>query len=126
MNDVVQTRLTVLVVEDDPMISQLLAVMLRDDYRVVLAATGREALAMARAEHPAVITLDLMLPDVPGREVLAHLAADPATASIPVIVISAYARGLGPVGDARVFKVVAKPFSPLDLMQAVSEAAAAT
>jgi two-component system cell cycle response regulator len=54
-----------------------------------LAADGAECLAMARQAKPDLILLDLVLPDMPGTEVLRRLRADPATASIPVVVFSA-------------------------------------
>lgn len=115
-------KATVLVVEDDPMIAQLLTVMFREDFHAVIASSGQEALEIARREHPAAITLDLMLPDMPGREILEDLKSDPATADIPVIVVSAFTRSLGDVDRGRVSRVVAKPFSPLELLDAVRHA----
>lgn len=58
-------------------------------YAPILAADGSGCLAMARQEKPDLILLDLILPDMTGNEVLRHLRADPATASIPVVVFSA-------------------------------------
>ena len=57
-------------------------------YTALLAASGARALQMARDEKPDLILLDLMLADMEGSEVLAQLRADPATAHIPVIVLS--------------------------------------
>ncbi|WP_323007470.1 diguanylate cyclase [Pseudorhodobacter sp.] len=58
-------------------------------YAPILAADGKTCLALARQEKPDLILLDLVLPDMPGTEVLRRLRADPATASIPVVVFSA-------------------------------------
>ena len=58
-------------------------------YEPLLAADGRECLAMARAERPDLILLDLILPDMPGTDVLRELRADPTTRTIPVIVLTA-------------------------------------
>ncbi len=58
-------------------------------YEPLLAADGRSCLAVARKERPDLILLDLILPDMPGTEVLAELRADPATRGIPVIVLTA-------------------------------------
>jgi two-component system, cell cycle response regulator len=58
-------------------------------YAPILAADGASCLKMARQEKPDLILLDLVLPDMPGTEVLRHLRADPATATIPVVVFSA-------------------------------------
>lgn len=57
-------------------------------YQPLLAADGLSCLAMARSQRPDLILLDLMLPDIPGTAVLARLRADPATADIPVIVLT--------------------------------------
>ena len=58
-------------------------------YNPILASGGEECLRLARAESPDLILLDLMLPDLPGVDVLRRLRADPVTRDIPVIVVSA-------------------------------------
>ena len=58
-------------------------------YEPLLAADGRACLAMARAERPDLILLDLILPDMHGTQVLRDLRADPATRTIPVVVLTA-------------------------------------
>ncbi len=58
-------------------------------YEPLLAADGQGCLAMARTEHPDLILLDLVLPDMPGTDVLRDLRADPATRHIPVIALTA-------------------------------------
>lgn len=58
-------------------------------YAPILAADGESCLVMARQAKPDLILLDLVLPDMPGTEVLRRLRADPATAAIPVVVFSA-------------------------------------
>ena len=58
-------------------------------YRPVVAPDGATALAMARAELPDLVLLDLMLPDLSGIEVLTRLRADPLTQELPVVVLSA-------------------------------------
>ncbi len=79
----------VLVVEDDPLAGELLARQLdRAGFRTEIVATGAEVVSKASALQPAVITLDVLLPDVDGWEVLARLKHDEATRSIPVVVIS--------------------------------------
>jgi signal transduction histidine kinase/CheY-like chemotaxis protein/HAMP domain-containing protein len=77
---------TVLAVDDDPAVHDLIGQTLsRKGYRVVHARDGREALEMARRERPAVITLDVLMPQVDGWSVLAELKADPELHGIPVI-----------------------------------------
>jgi DNA-binding response OmpR family regulator len=81
---------TVLVVEDDLEVAELLRLTLENEgRRVLLAPTGKDALRMAREEGPDVISLDILLPDMNGFQVLERLKEDEATANIPVIVVSA-------------------------------------
>jgi len=80
---------TVLVVEDEPDIAGLIRHQLESHgYRVITAVLGDEALAKANAEHPDLITLDVLLPDQDGFEVLQQLKATPRTADIPVVILS--------------------------------------
>lgn len=58
-------------------------------YETLQVASGAEALAVARAEQPQLILLDMMLPDISGIEVCRRLRADPATVHIPVVIITA-------------------------------------
>jgi CheY-like chemotaxis protein len=57
--------------------------------RLLTTAEGEEAEGLARRHRPEIVLLDLQLPDVGGEEVLRRLKADPATAELPVVVISA-------------------------------------
>ncbi|HEY3670443.1 MAG TPA: hybrid sensor histidine kinase/response regulator, partial [Acidimicrobiia bacterium] len=61
----------------------------RGDVEIIPAMQGRLGLELARQHHPLLVLLDLHLPDVPGDEVLQQLCDDPATANIPVVVVSA-------------------------------------
>ena len=80
----------VLVVDDDPKSVELVAVRIRGMAREVLRAYGgREAIEIARREHPDLIVLDLMMPDVDGFDVVAALLETPETACIPVIILTA-------------------------------------
>ena len=79
----------VLVVEDDPAAAELLTRQLVDaGYRTELARTGTEALAKARQLQPAAITLDIILPEVDGWEVITQLKSDQSTSGIPIVVVS--------------------------------------
>jgi signal transduction histidine kinase/CheY-like chemotaxis protein len=80
---------TVLVVDDDPVIREILSrVVSKEGFRVVTAARGEECLRLAREVHPQAITLDVMMPGMDGWTVLSTLKADPDLADIPVIVVS--------------------------------------
>ncbi|MGA8743501.1 MAG: response regulator, partial [Terracidiphilus sp.] len=74
-----------LIVEDDPHYARVLCDLSRDKgFKVLVAMTGTEALALAREYHPTAISLDVMLPDMLGWTVLNHLKQDPKTRHIPV------------------------------------------
>ncbi len=74
-----------LIVEDDPHYARVLCDLSRDKgFKVLVAMTGTEALALAREYRPTAISLDVMLPDMLGWTVLNHLKQDPKTRHIPV------------------------------------------
>ncbi len=83
----------VLYVEDNPVNRFVMEAIFErlPGYRLVCAATPGEGLAQALELRPALVLLDVQLPGMDGAEVLAHLKADPATAEIPVIAVSANA-----------------------------------
>jgi PAS domain S-box-containing protein len=81
---------TVLVVDDDPKAVEVIARMLPTPaYAVVRAYGGKEAIALAQQVLPDLILLDLMMPEVNGFEVVKVLHATPATAKIPILVVTA-------------------------------------
>ena len=80
---------TVLVVDDDPIMRDLLRrVLERDGFRVVTAASGAEGLVMARELRPCAITLDVMMPAMDGWTMLARLKDEPTLAAIPVVMVT--------------------------------------
>src|SRR3954452_10551029 len=101
---------TVLLVEDDLTIRDLLQDQLEEDgYDVVPASNGKQALdylILDASPPPDLIILDLMTPIVTGWQVLEHLRGDPALARIPVIVVTA-SSGNKPSGAV---KILRKPF----------------
>ena len=109
----------ILVVDDEPDVVQLIEYNLKSaGYDVVAASDGREALAKARSSQPDLIILDLMLPEVEGLDVCKVLRRDPATASIPIVMLTAKAsetdRVLG--FELGADDYVTKPFSPRELV----------
>ena len=83
-------RPTVVVIDDDPMDLDLLeAVLTPAGYSVVRAAGGEEGVALVAREQPAVVLLDLLMPGLDGFAVIDRLRADPATAEVPIVVLTA-------------------------------------
>lgn len=84
-----QARNSILVVEDNPQAAKLLSLFLAQaGYRVLVAQNGRQALELAAQHQPMAITLDLLLPDMDGWQVLTELKAMSRTRNIPVVIIS--------------------------------------
>jgi CheY-like chemotaxis protein len=82
----------VLVVEDDPMSLELVTELLQQEaYQVLAAASGEVGLRLTAAERPDLILMDIHLPDMSGYEAIRRLKADPATATIPVLALTASA-----------------------------------
>ena len=109
----------ILAVDDERHIVRLVEVNLaRAGYQVVTAFDGREALQKVEAEQPDLVVLDVMMPFMDGFEVLRNLKANPETAEIPVIMLTAKAQ------DADVFRgwqsgvdcYLTKPFNPMELL----------
>lgn len=83
------SRGKILVIDDDPTARQLLTRVLEDQgYQVMTAESGEQGVALAKSEKPALITCDILMPNVDGWEVLQLLKDDPDTASIPVVMVS--------------------------------------
>src|ERR1700744_4330325 len=80
----------ILVVDDNPLHVKLLAAKLtHDDYVVATASTGAEALAMIESEKPDIILLDVQMPELDGFETCRQIKANPNSAHIPVIMVTA-------------------------------------
>lgn len=112
----------ILAVDDEKHIVRLVQVNLeRAGYQVVTAFDGVDALKKVNDEHPDLIVLDVMMPQMDGFEVLKHLKANPETRDVPVIMLTAKAQ------DADVFRgwqsgvdcYLTKPFNPLELLSFV-------
>ncbi|HVC33643.1 MAG TPA: response regulator [Chloroflexota bacterium] len=108
-----------LIVEDEPGIGELLAqIIKRRGFKVYSARDGDEAVRLARAISPDLVTLDLNLPVKDGHSVLREFALDPRTSRIPVIVVSAHCGQLRPAGQ--VVGVLQKPFDIHELEDAIT------
>ena len=112
---------TVLVVEDDAESARMLSKLFADSYRVLHAADAEQALAMAAAEQPDAILLDVILPGMDGFACCERLKADPCTAQIPVVFMTGIDRGEAEnrglsLGAA---DFVSKPVNPVVLQKRV-------
>jgi two-component system alkaline phosphatase synthesis response regulator PhoP len=113
---------TILVVDDEPGIVTIARDYLdRAGFRVITAGNGTAALRLARAERPSLLVLDLMLPGMDGLDVARTLREDPATHTLPIIMLTARVEeadrliGLELGAD----DYITKPFSPRELVARV-------
>jgi putative two-component system response regulator len=103
-----------LIVDDEKLNINLLVELFKEEYRLSVAKNGAQALQRAIEQQPDLILLDIMMPEMDGYEVLRRLQAQPATADIPVIFVTA----LGEVGDEQqglelgAVDYITKPISP--------------
>ena len=104
----------ILAVDDEASNLQLLRQILQDDYRLLFAKDGARALELARQEAPELVLLDVMMPGMTGYQVCEQLKADPATAAIPVIFVTALNDACDEVVgfDAGAVDYITKPVSP--------------
>jgi DNA-binding response OmpR family regulator len=112
----------VLIVEDEPDISSLLAFHLeREGYQVSQSPNGLDALQQVRARPPDLVLLDLMLPGIGGLEVCRRLRQDPATAALPVVMLTAKREEVDRVLGLELGAddYIVKPFSPKEVVARV-------
>jgi two-component system phosphate regulon response regulator PhoB len=112
-------RPKILVVDDEPEAVELVEFNLKQaGFDVVTAADGADALKKARATLPSLVVLDLMLPEVDGLEVCKLLRRDPATAELPIIMLTAKAAEIDRILGLELGAddYVTKPFSPRELV----------
>jgi two-component system phosphate regulon response regulator PhoB len=109
----------ILVVDDEPDARELIEVNLKGaGFDVLTAANGRQALDKARASLPALVLLDVMLPEVDGLEVCKSLRRDAKTTFIPIIMLTARAAEIDRVVGLELGAddYITKPFSPRELI----------
>ena len=117
------TAIRVLVVEDDPSVRGLLHTLLSaEGYEVATASDGLAGLVKAASQPPALVLLDLMMPDLGGVRVLEEMRDDPELVDIPVIVVTGKIDAVPGMrellGDDNVFL---KPFAVSELLTRVGE-----
>jgi DNA-binding response OmpR family regulator len=113
-----------LIADDEPGVRALVRMTLEvDSFEILEARDGEEALALAREHLPDLMFLDVAMPHLSGVDVCRELKGDPATASIPVVMLTAKAQeadredGLAAGAD----DYFTKPFSPVSLLTKVTQ-----
>jgi two-component system response regulator VicR len=115
----------ILCIEDEQEMIDLMRLILnRRGFEIRGANGGKEGLEIIRNDHPDLVLLDLMMPDMDGWEVYQQMKSDETTRNIPVIVVTARAQSIEKVLGLHIAKVddyIVKPFSPQELLTSVDK-----
>ena len=113
----------VLLAEDDASVVEVLrGILVANGYDVVAVSDGRKAIERARALCPAVIVLDIMMPDLDGREALRAIRGARETARIPVLILSVLSKDDTPPLEAPITEWLSKPIDANEFLRAVDRA----
>ena len=113
----------VLVTDDDALTLEILRTILDlEEFEVLTAEDGETALDMVREQRPDIVLLDVMMPGLDGFAVCRTIKNDPATASIPVVLLTARDRAEDRAAGEKAGcdAYITKPFSPLTLVEKLS------
>lgn len=112
-----------MIVDDDEGIRLMVRRMLSEDYTVVEAADGDEAVALTRQHRPNLVLMDILMPGKDGYSACHEIKTDPETKSIPVVMVSAIGHKLNERLSAEVGAdgYITKPFSIERLLQAIAD-----
>ncbi|HUC36893.1 MAG TPA: response regulator [Acidimicrobiales bacterium] len=111
-----------LIVDDEDGVRSLVRMTLEsDNYQILEATEGEQAIEMVKRHRPGLVLLDVMLPDTSGIEICRKLKSDPDTASTTIVMLTAKAQtaDLEEAEAAGADGYFTKPFSPIALMQRV-------
>jgi two-component system, OmpR family, alkaline phosphatase synthesis response regulator PhoP len=117
-------RKKILVVDDDAELIELISFNLKQaGYAIGTAINGIDAIKKARSMEPNLIVLDVMMPELDGFAVCEILRRDPATASIPILMLTALSNELGRIAGlaSGANEFVTKPFSPRLLVNRIAQ-----
>ncbi len=108
----------VLIVDDEPHMLRLTELSLKKDgYQILTARSGREAIELASRELPALIVMDVTMPEMDGITALRHLKATPSTSAIPIIMLTTRGQTITrtEAQGSGAALYLTKPFSPSSL-----------
>ena len=119
-------QLAVVVEDDDALRAMIRELLETVGFTTVGCPDGGEGIEAVRTLHPSVVTLDLHMPGMDGVEVLDRLSSDETTASVPVVIVSAYSSDRRLRSRKQVKAIIQKPFDVDDLCRTVRKVAASS
>jgi len=117
-----ERRRTVLVADDEPFVRQLVCRMLTNDYDIVEAQNGAEAIDIARTRKLDLILMDMMMPKMDGLSACYTIKQDPGTREIPVVMLTAITHELNKQVSENVMGAsgyITKPFTARTLLSTI-------
>jgi len=113
----------IIIADDEPHILDLLRIIFKDEYSLVLVENGREVLEAVRRIRPDLILLDVMMPDINGYEVCEILKNNPKTSDIVIAMLSAKGQERDIIQGLKLGAdyYITKPFHPAELKKKIGE-----
>lgn len=113
----------ILIVEDSIFIAKVVKILLeKNKYQVIHTAEGSKALDIIKNENINLVILDLMMPEISGKDVLNNIRNDPQTKDIPVLILTAKTDALKWIKDLKGYdKFMTKPFDNNELLKEIKE-----
>lgn len=120
--DIMPQKKEILIVDDEPSIRLLVRSVLSNDYAVIEASDGQEAIEAAQEHRPALILMDIFMPNKDGLQACFEIKANPTTKAIPVLMLTAIDYELDRKLSAEMgaAQYITKPFSPQELLDAIA------
>ena len=122
--DSIAKKCIVYIEDDSEMLDLVELILTRHGFDVHGAHGGRQGIDIVHQEHPDLILLDLMMPDLDGWDVYQQLKAEPDTKDVPVIIITAKTQSIDKVLGLHIAKVddyISKPFRPQELLDSIEK-----
>lgn len=118
-----QGKKTVVYIEDEPELIQLVSLILeRGGFNPIGAMGGYEGLETVQRVKPDLVLLDLVMPDISGWDIYQHLKSDEALQDIPIVVVSVMREWMNEIGHRQMKEIsgcIAKPFLPAELLEVI-------
>jgi len=109
----------ILIVDDEPGVRSIVSRILEEEYIVLEAADGEEAIDIAKGQQPSLVLMDLIMPKMDGYTACSRIKSDQATKGIKVVILTAVGHELNKkyAGEMGADGYITKPFTPESLLE---------